>query len=82
MDDPTSPHPNQIIAAGLKAINQELAQLPEGKKGAFVTVADARGLRVGVATRLGDGSWKLSAEVEQRWAKQHPDAKLTVTKTW
>lgn len=80
MSDPVPTNP--LIASGLKAIDQELAHLPQGTKGAFVTVADARGLRVGVATRLGDGSWKVSAEVEQRWAKQHPDAKLTVTKTW
>lgn len=76
------PPSNSIIAAGLKAIEQELAQLPTGVNGAFVTVADARGLRVGVATRLGDGSWRLAAEVEQRWARQHPDARITVSKTW
>jgi hypothetical protein len=76
------PSPNPIVAAGLKALDQELAQLPDGVNGAFVTVADARGMRVGLATRMGDGSWKLSAELEQRWARQYPDAKIRVTKTW
>ena len=73
---------SDLVASGIRAINQELINLPPDTKGAFVTVADARGMRVGVATRMGDGSWKVSAEVEQRWAKQLPDAKLMVTKTW
>ncbi len=73
---------HSLVASGLRALDAQLAELPSGTKGAFVTVADARGLRVGVATRLGDGSWKVSAEAEQRWAKQYPDAKITVTKAW
>lgn len=73
---------SDLIAAGLKAVDEALAQLPPDTKGAFVTVADARGLRVGVATRMGDGSWKLSAEVEKAWTRGRPGAQIAVTKTW
>ena len=73
---------SDLIASGIRAVNLELAKLPENVKGAVVTVADERGMRIGVVTKLGDGSWRISAELQQAWAKQRPGVSVTVTKTW
>lgn len=72
---------NPILSSALKQVEADLALLPPGADKVIVVAADERGMTAGVATRFGDG-WKLSAAVEQRWQRQRPNARVTLTRTW
>ncbi len=70
-----------ILDAGLAQLHADLAALPAGVDKQLVTVIDERGMRAGFAARIGD-DWTISAEVEQRWRRQRPGARLVIGKSW
>jgi hypothetical protein len=70
-----------ILASALKQLDADLAQLPPEVTKQLVVAADVKGMTIGWAMRTHNG-WKLSAEVEQRWAKQRPEARVTLSKQW
>jgi hypothetical protein len=64
-------------------VNKDLDALPEGTKGALVATVNSHGtVSVGVATKLGDGSWKLSGEVEFKLNKSKPNGYVGISKSW
>lgn len=70
-----------IMASALKQIEADLAQLPPDVDKQLVIAADSKGMTVGWAMRKTNG-WQMSAQVEQRWAKQRPEARVTIAKSW
>lgn len=71
-----------FISAGLIAVNAELDKLPVGKRGAFVTVIDGNRFATGFATRLFDGSWVLSAQIEKVWKRAGINGQIIIGKVW
>jgi hypothetical protein len=69
-----------ILASGLKLAQEKLSELPEGARGALIAQATTQGVRIGVATRVGD-SWTIVGDFEQDW-KGKPEGSLTVVKQW
>ncbi len=55
-----------IDAQTKKLIADELAAIPEGKRGALLVIADETGAQVHVAARIGD-HWKVAAAGGRRW---------------
>jgi hypothetical protein len=70
-----------ILKSALEQIDRDLAALPPHVTTQLVIAADERGATIGWVTRTMHG-WRLSAQVEQRWAKQLPDARVTMVKEW
>ena len=70
-----------ILDAALKQIEGDLARVPDGVSKQLIIAADDKGATLGWAFRTQDG-WKLSASVEQRFAKQRPNARLSLAKEW
>lgn len=57
----------QPIAPSLKdAIAAHLAQIPDGKRGALVVVADEQGTRAHLAARI-NGNWNVAFEAGKPW---------------
>jgi hypothetical protein len=73
---------NPIFTSAMNNLNLQLAQLPADTRGALIAHADLSGnLKIAAVTKLGDGSWKLSAEFEKK-VKQKPSGAINVIKTW
>lgn len=72
-----------ILDSGLALVKKDLDALPPETKGAFVATVNSKGIyTVGVAARLGDGSWSIAGAIEGKLNKTIPDAYVGVTKTW
>ena len=70
-----------ILTVGRKQLEADLAGMPAAVKKRIVVAADEQGATFGFAQRT-DNGWEISASVEQRWAKQRPNARLTLGKDW
>jgi hypothetical protein len=70
-----------ILSSALKQIEADLARLPPDVNKQLVIAADERGMTMGLAIRKTHG-WELSAQIEQRWAKQRPEARVIVKREW
>lgn len=72
-----------ILETGLALVTKDLDALPPDTKGAFVATVNSKGIYTfGIATKLGDGSWKLAGVIEGKLNKTIPDAYVGITKTW
>lgn len=72
-----------ILETGLALVQKDLDALPSETKGAFVATVNSKGTyTIGVAARLGDGSWKIAGSVQGKLNKTIPDAYAGITKTW
>ncbi|HWY33931.1 MAG TPA: hypothetical protein VNX68_04750 [Nitrosopumilaceae archaeon] len=55
--------------------------IPEGHRGALVTIVDASGVRCAVATNVGKG-WMVAGDIGYVTHKGGLEAGITVQKTW
>lgn len=81
LDDPQG---DTLIKDSLKRVREQLAQVPEGKKGALVVAVDYKfgflpTARVGYATRLTNG-WEIHGEAFI--SKAEKGASIRAVKTW
>ncbi len=72
-----------ILESGMLQIKKDLDALPPDTKGAFIATVNSKGTyTIGVAAKLGDGSWSIAGAIEGKLNKTIPDAYVGVTKTW
>jgi hypothetical protein len=72
------------LSAGMKAqIDSALAEIPEGKRGALIVVADENGARAMLAAKIGSkGDWKIAAGIGVHWKERKPQGWIGVQGAW
>jgi hypothetical protein len=75
--------PGPLTASITKAVEDAVASsVPEGKRGALVTVLGPSGIHVGVTAKLDRaGNWKLSGEAEYAWGG-HVSGQAILVGSW
>lgn len=63
MTNPFDPHALQLA---VQRTLEDSPEVPEGAKGAFVTVANQDGIRAVIAVKVAD-SWQVQAAVQHGW---------------
>lgn len=58
--------PAALRAAVHDSLDQALASIPEGRRGALLVLVDQDGARAQVAAKLG-GKWQLAAGADRPW---------------
>jgi hypothetical protein len=70
------------IATPIKdAIARAFTAVPEGKRGAFLVVADEKGTRVHLAAKFGD-SWKVAGGGGWAYGTKRPSGYVAVEASW
>jgi hypothetical protein len=72
------------LAEGMKRqIQSALAEIPEGKRGALLVVADENGARAMLAAKIGStGDWKIAAGIGVPWKERKPTGWIGVQGAW
>lgn len=55
-----------IDAQAKKLVAESLSEIPDGKRGALLVIADEHGARAHVAARI-NGDWKVSMAAGREW---------------
>lgn len=70
-----------VSSADLDRIREAFAQVPAGKRGALLVIADETGTRAHLAAAVGD-HWKIAAGGGVSWKERKPTGYVAVEATW
>jgi hypothetical protein len=70
------------LSQGMKAqITDALNEIPDGKRGALIVIADERGARAVLAAKIGKG-WKVAAGAGTPWRDAKPSGWIGIAGSW
>jgi Mg-chelatase subunit ChlD len=70
------------LAEGMKRqLDAALREIPEGKRGALLVIADENGARAVVAAKIGKG-WKVAAGAGTPWRDAKPQGWVWIYGSW